>query len=289
MKLRELFGKGRTVFSCEVFPPKKTAPVDSIYRTLDGLKDIKPDFISVTYGAGGSSNVNQSTAEIAALIKNQYHIPAMAHLTCVAAGKEDVDRILAELKESGVENILALRGDVNPDYPPKTDFRYASELVAYIRERGDFGISAACYPEGHFESPDLISDIRHLKEKVDAGAQHLVSQLFFDNDDFFRFLERARIAGVDVPIEAGIMPIQSRSSIQRMVTMCGATIPSKLTRILARYGDHPQALREASLAYAIDQITDLIAAGVDGIHLYTMNNPDVAKEIAKSISSIRRI
>ena len=289
MKLRELFGKGRTVFSCEVFPPKKTAPVDSIYRTLDGLKDIKPDFISVTYGAGGSSNVNQSTAEIAALIENQYHIPAMAHLTCVAAGREDVDRILAELKESGVENILALRGDVNPDYPPKTDFRYASELVAYIRERGDFGISAACYPEGHFESPDLVSDIRHLKEKVDAGAQHLVSQLFFDNDDFFRFLERARIAGVDVPIEAGIMPIQSRSSIQRMVTMCGATIPSKLTRILARYGDHPQALREASLAYAIDQITDLIAGGADGIHLYTMNNPDVAREIAKSISSIRKV
>ena len=287
MKLRELFGKGRTVFSCEVFPPKKTAPLDSIYKTLDGLKDIKPDFISVTFGAGGSGNVNQSTAEIAALIKNQYHIPAMAHLTCVAAGKEDVDRILAELEQSGVENILALRGDVNPDYPPKTDFKYASELVTYIRERGDFGISAACYPEGHFESPDLISDIRHLKEKVDAGAQHLVSQLFFDNDDFFRFVERARIAGVDVPIEAGIMPVLSKSSIQRMATLCGATIPSKLTRILARYGDHPQALREAGIAYAIDQISDLIAGGVDGIHLYTMNNPDVAKEIAGSISSIR--
>ena len=289
MKLRELFGQGRTVFSCEVFPPKKTAPVDSIYKTLDGLKDIRPDFISVTFGAGGSSNVNQSTGEIAALIENQYHIPAMAHLTCVAAGKEDVDRILAELKESGVENILALRGDVNPDYPPKTDFKYASELVAYIRERGDFGISAACYPEGHFESPDLISDIRHLKEKVDAGAQHLVSQLFFDNDDFFRFLERARIAGISVPIEAGIMPVLSKSSIQRMATLCGATIPSKLTRILARYGDHPQALREAGIAYAIDQISDLIAGGVDGIHLYTMNNPDVAKQIAGSVSSIRKV
>ena len=287
MKLRELFGKGRTVFSCEVFPPKKTAPVDSIYRTLDGLKDIKPDFISVTFGAGGSGNVNQSTSEIADLIKNRYHIPAMAHLTCVAAGKEDVDRILAELKQANVENILALRGDVNPDYFPKTDFKYASELVAYIRERGDFGVSAACYPEGHFESPDLISDIRHLKEKVDAGVQHLVSQLFFDNDDFFRFLERARIAGVDVPIEAGIMPVLSKSSILRMTTLCGATIPSKLTRLLARYGDHPQALREAGIAYAIDQISDLIAGGVDGIHLYTMNNPDVAKEISESISSIR--
>ena len=288
MKLCELFGKGRTVFTCEVFPPKKTAPVDSIYKTLDGMKDIRFDAISVTFGAGGS-NVNQSTQEIAALIENQYHIPAMAHLTCVAAGREDVDRILDQLKASGVENVLALRGDANPDYPPKTDFKYASELVAYIRERGDFGISAACYPEGHFESPDLVSDIRRLKEKVDAGAQHLVSQLFFDNDDFFRFLERARIAGINVPIEAGIMPVLSAKSIQRMVSLCGASMPAKLTRILARYGDHPEALREAGIAYAIDQITDLIAGGVEGIHLYTMNNPDVAREIAKSIASIRKL
>ena len=289
MKLCELFGQGRTVFSCEVFPPKKTAPVDSIYQTLDGLKGIRPDFISVTFGAGGSGNVNQSTSEIASLIENQYHTPAMAHLTCVAAGREDVDRILAELKGAGVENILALRGDVNPDYPPKNDFKYASELVAYIRARGDFGISAACYPEGHLESPDLVSDIRRLKEKVDAGVQHLVSQLFFSNDDFFRFLERARIAGINVPIEAGIMPVLSAKSIQRMVSMCGASMPAKLTRILARYGDHPDALREAGIAYAIDQIADLIAAGVDGIHLYTMNNPDVARQIAGSIASIRKV
>ena len=288
MKLHELFGKGRTIFSCEVFPPKKTSPVDSIYKTLDGLKDIRPDFISVTFGAGGSQ-VNQSTREIASLIENQYHIPAMAHLTCVAAGKADADRLLAELKGAGVENVLALRGDINPDYPPKTDFRYASELAAYIRKRGDFGISAACYPEGHPESPDPVSDIRHLKEKVDAGAQHLISQLFFDNDDFFRFLERARIAGINTPIEAGIMPVLSKSSILRMGSTCGASIPSKLTRILARYGDHPDALREAGIAYAIDQIADLIAGGVDGIHLYTMNNPDVAKQIAGSISSIRNV
>ena len=262
--------------------------MDSIYTTLDGLKDIRPDFISVTFGAGGSQ-VNQSTREIASLIENQYHIPAMAHLTCVAAGKEDAERLLTELKEAGVENVLALRGDVNPDYPPKTDFQYASELVAYIQKRGGFGISAACYPEGHPESLDPVSDIRHLKEKVDAGAQHLISQLFFDNDDFFRFLERARIAGIDTPIEAGVMPVLSKSSILRMVSTCGASIPSKLTRILARYGDHPDALREAGIAYAIDQIADLIAGGVDGIHLYTMNNPDVAKQIAGSISSIRSV
>ena len=262
--------------------------MDSIYTTLDGLKDIRPDFISVTYGAGGSK-VNQTTREIASIIENRYHIPAMAHLTCVAAGKAEVDQLLADLKADGVENILALRGDINPDYPPKTDFTYASDLVAYIHSRGDFGVSAACYPEGHLESPDLVSDIRHLKMKVDAGAQHLVSQLFFDNEDFFRFLERCRIAGITVPIEAGIMPVLSKASIQRMVSMCGASMPRKLTRILARYGDHPEALREAGIAYAIDQISDLIAGGVDGIHLYTMNNPDVAKQIAGSIASIRRV
>ncbi|OUQ82265.1 methylenetetrahydrofolate reductase [NAD(P)H] [Flavonifractor sp. An100] len=288
MKLHELFQTGKTVFSCEVFPPKKTSPVDSIYKTLDGLKDIQPDFISVTFGAGGSQ-VNQTTREIAAIIQNQYHIPAMAHLTCVAAGREEVDGLLAGLKADGVENVLALRGDVNPSVPPKTDFLHANELVSYIRSTSDFGVSAACYPEGHLESPDLVSDIRYLKAKVDAGAQHLVSQLFFDNEDFFRFLERCRIAGITVPIEAGIMPVLSASSIQRMVSLCGASLPRKLTRLLGRYGDHPQALREAGIAYAIDQISDLIAGGVDGIHLYTMNNPDVARQIAGSLSSIRSL
>ena len=288
MHISQLFGQGRTVFSCEVFPPKATSPVDTIYRTLDGLKDIRPDFISVTFGAGGSQ-VNQTTREIASIIENQYHIPAMAHLTCVAAGKAEVDELLDRLKADGVENILALRGDINPDVPPKTDFAHASDLVAYIRSHSDFGVSAACYPEGHLESPDLVSDIRHLKEKVDAGAQHLVSQLFFDNEDFFRFLERARIAGINVPIEAGIMPVLSKNSIRRMVSMCGASMPRKLTRILGRYGDHPEALREAGIAYAIDQISDLIAGGVDGIHLYTMNMPEVARQIADSLSSIRSV
>ena len=288
MHISQLFGQGRTVFSCEVFPPKATSPVDTIYRTLDGLKGIRPDFISVTFGAGGSQ-VNQTTREIAGIIQNQYHIPAMAHLTCVAAGRAEVDEMLAGLAEDGVENVLALRGDINPNVPPKTDFAHASDLVAYIREKGGFGISAACYPEGHVESPDLVSDIRHLKEKVDAGAQHLVSQLFFDNEDFFRFLERCRIAGISVPIEAGIMPVLSKSSIQRMVSLCGASMPRKLTRILARYGDHPDALREAGIAYAIDQIADLIAGGVDGIHLYTMNDPNVARRIAESIAAIRAV
>ena len=249
---------------------------------------IKPDFISVTFGAGGSQ-VNQSTREIASIIQNKYHIPAMAHLTCVNATRGEVTALLAGLKEEGVENVLALRGDRNPDLPPKTDFLHADELVSFILRSGDFGVSAACYPEGHPESPDLLSDIRYLKQKVDAGAEHLVSQLFFDNEDFFRFVERCRLAGIDVPIEAGIMPVLNRGSIERMVSLCGASIPRKLSRLLAKYGDHPEALRQAGLAYAVEQISDLIAGGVDGIHLYTMNNPAVARHISDSISSIRTL
>lgn len=233
--------------------------------------------------------MNQSTQEIASIIQNQYHITAMAHLTCVACTRGEAAELLAGLKRNGVENVLALRGDRNPDFPPKTDFLHADELVSFIHRRGDFGVSGACYPEGHPESPDMIHDIRYLKQKVDAGAQHLVSQLFFDNDDFYRFVERCRIAGINVPIEAGIMPVLNKGSIERMVSMCGASMPRKLTRILARYGDHPQAMREAGMAYAIDQIADLIASGVDGVHLYTMNNPAVARQISDSVASIRTV
>ena len=253
------------------------------------MKDIRPDFISVTYGAGGGGNVNHSTQEIACMIENEYHITAMAHLTCVGCTKESALEVMNTLKAGGVENILALRGDHNPNAVSHTDFLHADDLVSWIRQHGDFGISGACYPEGHPESPDVVSDIRYLKQKVDAGVTHLVSQLFFDNDDFLRFWERCRLAGIEVPIEAGIMPVLSKASIQRMVSMCGASLPRKLTRILARYGDHPQAMREAGIAYAIDQISDLIAAGVDGIHLYTMNNPQVARQISDSITAIRSV
>ena len=286
MKLAQLFGQGKTVFSCEVFPPKRDMPIDSIYTTLDGLKDIHPDFISVTYGAGGSK-VNQTTREIASIIENKYHIPAMAHLTCVGADKHDVDQLLADLKADGVENILALRGDMDPNHPPKTDFQYASQLIAFIKSRDNsFHLSGACYPEGHIESPDMVSDILNLKKKVDAGAEHLVSQLFFDNDDFYDFREKARIAGINVPIQAGIMPVLNKSQIERMVYLCGASIPKKLARMLSRYGDHPAALRDAGIAYAIDQISDLVASGVEGIHLYTMNNAGVARAIFDRVSTL---
>ena len=286
MNIAQLFKEKSTVFSCEVFPPKKTSPIDTIYNTLDQLKDISPDYISVTFGAGGSGSRNL-TGEIAANIWKKYNIPSVAHLSCVNYTKEEVRQLLAGLKELGVDNILALRGDKNPDIPPKTDFKYASQLIEFIKSvDNSFHISGACYPEGHIESPDTVSDILNLKKKVDAGAEHLVSQLFFNNDDFYEFRDKARIAGINVPIQAGIMPVLNKKQIERMVSMCGASIPRKLARLLSKYGDHPEAMHDAGISYAVDQISDLIASGVDGIHLYTMNNAQVAKTIFERVSSL---
>lgn len=285
MRIPELFKNDKTVFSFEVFPPKKTSSIDTVYSTLDELSDLNPDFISVTYGAGGNT-ADSKTCQIASAIKNKYKIVSAAHLTCVNCTKEDIDIILTQLKENGIENILALRGDMNPDIPPKHDFKYASELITYIKEHGDFSVSGACYPEGHVDSASIIEDITHLKEKVDAGAEHLMSQLFFDNALFYDFLEKARTAGINVPIEAGIMPVTNKKNIERMVSLCGASLPSKFTKMMQKYENNPEALRDAGIAYAIDQIVDLISNGVDGIHLYTMNNPYVARKISESISNL---
>lgn len=284
MSIAEKFGKGRTVFSFEVFPPKKTSSIDTIYSTLNELRDLNPDFISVTYGAGGSQ-AGDITAEIASHI-NSLGITSAAHLTCINNSKEDILRILDRFKALGIENILALRGDINPDITPKEDFRHASDLIKFIKENGDFHISGACYPEGHIETPSIIEDIRFLKIKVDAGAEHLVSQLFFDNGVFYDFLEKARIAGINVPVEAGVMPVTNTKQIQRMVSMCGASLPAKFSKVMQKYENNPEALRDAGIAYAVDQIVDLVSNGVDGIHLYTMNNPYVAKRISGSISSL---
>lgn len=287
MKISEIFNTNKTVFSLEIFPPKKNqGGIEHIYSTLDGLKDIKPDFISVTYGAGGNL-ADSSTADICRIIKEKYNITSIAHLTCVNNSKEDISAILKMLNEYGIENILALRGDINPDIEPKKDFTYASELIEFIKSKGDFGISAACYPEGHIQSNSLVEDILNVKKKVDAGAEHLVSQLFFDNSFFYNLQEKAAIAGINVPIEAGIMPVLNKSQIERMVSMCGASLPPKFTKMCSRFADNPEALREAGIAYAIDQIVDLISNGVDGIHLYTMNNPYVATKIFEAIKNIR--
>lgn len=288
MKIAELFKPDKTVFSFEIFPPKKDSSIDTIYDTLDGLSDLHPDFISVTYGAGGSE-ANVITSEIAGLIKRKYHTESIAHLTCVNSTKEDIDFQLELFRRQGIENVLALRGDINPDIPPKKDFEHASDLISYMKERSDLGFSGACYPEGHVECESLDKDIENLKIKVDAGATHLISQLFFDNASFYKFIEKVRAAGITVPIEAGIMPCVNAKQIQRMVGMCGASLPTKFTKMIARYENNPEAMRSAGIAYAVDQIIDLCANGVDGIHLYTMNNPVIARKIAESVSSVIRI
>lgn len=284
MKIIDMFKK-ETIFSFEIFPPKKTAPIETIYNTIEELADLNPDFISVTYGAGGSSH-SVSTCEIAHTIKAKYGIEPVAHLPCINYTKDEITNILGEFKNQGIENILALRGDINPEIQPKNDFKYASELVEFIKSQGDFDVAGACYPEGHFDTPDMVEDILNLKKKVDAGASHLISQLFFDNKYFYSFMEKTKIAGINVPIEAGIMPVINKKSIERMVSMCGASLPLKFTKIMQKYENNPDALRDAGIAYAIDQIVDLVSNGVDGIHLYTMNNPYVARRISEAVGSL---
>lgn len=285
MQIASLFERKKTVLSFEVFPPKKTSSIETIYSTLDELECLHPDFISVTYGAGGNAG-DTATCEIAAAIKHKYKIEPLAHLTCVNYTKAEIEQILDRLEQSSIENILALRGDINPEVTPKDQFHYASELVAFIKNRGGFHISGACYPEGHIDANSLIDDMLNLKKKVDAGAEHLVSQLFFDNSFFYSFLERARIAGIKVPIEAGIMPVVNKAQIERMVTLCGASLPSKFAKMLQRFENSPEALRDAGIAYAVDQIVDLISQGVEGVHLYTMNNAYIARKISNSIAML---
>lgn len=284
MKIRELF-RQKTVFSFEVFPPKKTSSIDTVYKTLDELEGLTPDFISVTFSAGGSGN-SALALDIASKIREDNQVEPMIHLPCINYSRAEISEVLSELDKRGIENILALRGDINPDIPPKNEFRYASDLVSFIKERGDYDVAGACYPEGHIEAEDMIADIHNLKRKVEAGADHLISQLFFYNDAFYKFQEKAKIAGIDVPVEAGIMPVINKSQIERMVSMCGASLPAKFVKVMQKYENNPEALRDAGIAYAINQIVDLIANGVDGIHLYTMNNAYVAKRITEAVSSL---
>lgn len=289
MRLPDIFEakkkENKPVLSFEIFPPKKDAALQNIDETLALMCDLKPDFISVTFGAGGST-VDNKTVEIAKKIKKEYNIEPLVHLTCLHYGKDDLAEILKQLEEAGIENVLALRGDINPDIPMKHDFKYANELVSYIKSRGNFSISGACYPETHLEAPDAVTDIRNLKRKVDDGAEHLVSQLFFDNEVFYRFYEKTRIAGIGVPVDAGVMPVTNKAQIERMVHMCGASLPAKFQKVLQKYENNKEALLDAGIAYTINQIVDLIANEVDGIHIYTMNNPAVAKRICDGIRNL---
>ena len=283
MKTAELFEQ-KTVFSLEVFPPKPDADESVIYNMLEELSDIQPDFISVTYGAGGGKN-GCKTIQIASDIQNRYGVESVAHLPCIGLTRAQAREILDNMQEAGIENILALSGDRAND-AAEGEFHHASDLIAFIKENYDFNILAACYPEVHPESSGAADDLKWLKYKVDCGADHLITQLFLDNEYFYDFCEKARIAGINAPIEAGIMPVTNKRQIERMVKLCGVELPKKFVRVLEKYEHNETALRDAGIAYAIDQITDLIADGVDGIHLYTMNNPYIAHKIYDAVQSL---
>lgn len=280
MNIAELYKNKKTVYSLEVFPPKKTGSLETVYNTLYGLRGLPVDYISVTYGAGGSGVQKQKTAEIASLIKKEYGIEPVSHLTCVGSTVDDIKETLTTLKEIGVQNILALRGDMPAQGEAIMAFPHASDLVSFIKSFDPFfNVAGACYPECHVEADNIDKDIENLKKKIDAGVTHLTTQLFFDNELFYEFRNKLDKAGITVPVSAGIMPIVKKTQVERTVAMCGASIPQKFARLIAKYADSPAALYDAGISYAIDQISDLVANDVRGIHLYTMNNVDVAKKI----------
>ncbi len=266
--------------SFEIFPPKGELDIPSFHTMMDGFSEFNPDFISVTYSAGGGGN-SHKTIDLASIIQNEYNIPAIAHLTCINSNKQEVDGVIDSIVSNGIKSVLALRGDIVDGKVP-TDFKFAKELIPLLKERG-LNVGAACYPEGHATCESLDDDIRYLKEKEDAGADFFLSQLFFDNNSYYKFLERADKQGITKPIHAGIMPISSKSQIMRMIFMCGASLPRDIIFMLNKYENNPDDLRKASLEYASEQIIDLIKNGVNGIHIYSMNKPENAAQIIENI------
>lgn len=282
MKISSLYSADKTPVSFEIFPPKGELGTDTLCSVLGELRDLAPAFISVTCSAGGSGNGNGGkTALLAELVQREYRTPSLAHLTCINARRDEIDQTALDLRNRGIENVLALRGDRVPGVEPG-DFAHASELIEALTDRG-FCIGAACYPEGHIACDSPQKDIDYLYEKQEAGASFFVSQLFFDNDCFFRFLDAARARGIDRPIIPGIMPILSKAQISRMIFLCGASLPAQIVRLLYRYEDSPEDLRRAGIEYAAEQMCALADAGVDGIHIYTMNQPDIARTCVKAL------
>lgn len=288
MKISDILREDKTTISFEVFPPKTTANFESVKKAALGVAALHPDYMSVTYGAGGSSRGN--TLHIAEEIQKAENVTTIAHLTCVGAGKEDIRTALSEMKEAGIENILALRGDRPKDFDgdPFKEYRYASELVATIKEYGDFCVGGACYPEGHPDSVNKKEDIKNLKKKVDAGCEFLTTQMFFDNNIFYSFLYKAREAGILVPVIPGIMPITRANQVENAVRLSGCNVPERFRSIVDCFGENPAAMQQAGIAYATDQIIDLIANGIRHIHVYSMNKPEVAKGILDNLSDIVR-
>ena len=277
--------RNQTGLSFEVFPPKKDEEFDNAYQIMQELGKLNPDFISCTYGAGGSRA--SKTIEIASFIRKELQIDAIAHITCVGFTKEDLQKNCDALKEAGINHVLALRGDrpqtMTDEQYNSREFYYATDLVRYLKEHTDLQISGACYPEKHFESPSFEEDLQHLKEKVDTGVSSLISQMFFNNDYFYRFLDKARTLGINVPIHAGIMPITTAKQLGTTVSLSGSSVPKELADLIATYGDDKEDMRKAGVDYAVRQIRDLKEHGVDGIHIYSMNKVKTTTEICSMI------
>ena len=285
MKIKDLFGQKKVTISCEIFPPKKDTAFSGIFETVDAIQSLGVDFISVTYGAGGSTS--KKTVEVASYIQERYHLPALAHLTCCDSTKEDIRQRLAEMKERGIENILALRGDKPKEYVPGP-YTYAIDLIRDIKSQGDFCIGGACYPDGHVECEHKEDDIAFLKEKVEAGCDFLTTQMFFDNNVYYNFLYRVLAVGIQVPVIPGIMPVINARQVKRSAELSGTSLPPRFKAIADKFSDDPLAMEQAGIAYATEQIIDLVANGVKYIHLYTMNRPQTAAKIMENLSHILR-
>ena len=284
MKLSELLRKDKLTISFEVFPPKTSEKFESVLHTAREIASLHPDFMSVTYGAGGGTSA--FTADIAADLQNTYQVPMLAHLTCVSSTRAFVAATVESYKRLGIENIMALRGDIPADGKIQNDYSHAAELIRELKEKGDFCIGGACYPEGHVECEHKTDDIRYLKEKVDAGCDFLTTQMFFDNNIFYNFLYRAREAGILIPILPGIMPITNKKQLSRSVAMSGTNVPARFSAIVDHFGDNPAAMKQVGIIYAADQIIDLIANGIRHIHVYSMNKPEVARGILEHLSEV---
>ena len=289
MKIRDLITQDKATLSFEVFPPKKDTDFADVEVAALGIAALKPDYMSVTYGAGGSTKGH--TIQLAKEIQEKYDVPTIAHLTCVCASRDGIKNALVEMKNAGIENILALRGDIPKNYDGQvfTEFSHASELVELIKESGDFCVGGACYPEVHPDSANKHDDIAGLKKKVDAGCDYLTTQMFFDNNIFFNFMYRVREAGINIPIIPGIMPITKRVQVRNAVKLSGCNVPERFKSIVDAFGDTEAAMRQAGIAYATDQIIDLMANGVKHIHVYSMNKPEVAAGIQKNLSEILKV
>lgn len=286
MKVTEILKQDKPTISFEVFPPKKDTDFADVEAAATSIAELNPGYMSVTYGAGGSTK--GLTIKLAEGIQNKYNVPTIAHLTCVCADNAGISQALEDMKTAGIKNILALRGDIPKDYAGEifTEFAHASELVKLIKASGDFCVGGACYPEVHPDSTDKKADIDGLIKKVEAGCEYLTTQMFFDNDIFYNFMYRIREAGIMVPVVPGIMPITKRAQVKNAVKLSGCNVPERFKNIVDRFGDTEAAMRQAGVLYATDQIIDLIANGVNHIHIYSMNKPEIARAIYNNLSHI---